>query len=158
MTNSRGQSDDPFYLSFVIGHLSFVISPPKLPCTFAPSAASLRALGRTKGVVCCLAMTAAAFERRSRPEATHATFNEQFRHAVERFADRVAFRLKQATGYREVTYREVDGQASAVAAGLVGIGNRPGDRVGILSENRPEWVIYCLGILMAGATAGPLGS
>src|SRR5438034_1042558 len=109
MTNSRGQSD-PFYLSFVIGHLSFVISPPKLPCTFAPSAASLRALGRTKGVVCCLAMTAAAFERRSRPEATHATFNEQFRHAVERFADRVAFRLKTPTGYREVTYREVDGQ------------------------------------------------
>ncbi len=101
-------------------------------------------------------MTAAAFERRSRPEATHATFNEQFRHAVERFADRVAFRLKTPTGYREVTYREVDGQASAVAAGLVEIGIRPGDRVAILSENRPEWVISCLGILMAGATVVPL--
>ncbi|PYU95425.1 MAG: hypothetical protein DMG08_04930, partial [Acidobacteria bacterium] len=74
-------------------------------------------------------MTAAVFERKLVAEAPHATFNERFGQAVERFAGRVAFRLKTPTGYREVTYREVDRQGSAVAAGLIELGIRRGDRV-----------------------------
>jgi len=43
-----------------------------------------------------------------------------------------------------------------VASGLVAGGLRPGTRVAILSENRPEWVVSYLGIYFAGGTAVPL--
>ena len=38
----------------------------------------------------------------------------------------------------------------------MGLGLKPGGRVAILSENRPEWVIAYLGIFQAGGTAVPL--
>lgn len=49
-------------------------------------------------------------------------------------------------------------QASALrfAAGLVGAGVRPGEVVGLLGPNRPEWVVALLGVVRAGAVAMPL--
>jgi len=84
------------------------------------------------------------------------TFNHLFKKSVLRFPNRVAFRLKTPDGYREVDYREVDRQTRGVALGLTGMGFRPGARVAILSENRPEWVYAYVGILLAGGTAVPL--
>src|SRR5262249_16162865 len=45
--------------------------------------------------------------------------------------------------------------ALACAAGLVAAGVRPGDRVGLLAENRVEWLIADLGILTAAAVNVP---
>ncbi len=84
------------------------------------------------------------------------TYKDLFEQSARRFASRIAFRLKVPGGYREVTYREVDHQAQGVALGLIGMGLRPGARVAILSENRPEWVFAYLGTLRAGAAAVPL--
>src|SRR5262245_21423350 len=84
------------------------------------------------------------------------TYNERIDHIVSRFPDRVAFRLKTPQGYRQVTYREFHQQAKAVAQGIIGSGLRPGGRVAILSENRPEWVVAYLGTFLAGGTAVPL--
>ena len=57
---------------------------------------------------------------------------------------------------RRLTYRELDEQSDAVAAGLEHWGVRPGDHVAILSRPRPEWVSSFLGILKAGAVAIPI--
>src|SRR4029078_12146269 len=43
-----------------------------------------------------------------------------------------------------------------VAAGLAGLGVRPGDRIALLSENRPEWSIVDLAILSLGAINVPI--
>jgi long-chain acyl-CoA synthetase len=43
-----------------------------------------------------------------------------------------------------------------VALGLVELGIRPGDRVALLSENRPEWSIVDLAILSLGAVNVPI--
>jgi long-chain acyl-CoA synthetase len=43
-----------------------------------------------------------------------------------------------------------------VALGLAGLGVRPGDRIALLSENRPEWSIVDLAILSLGAINVPI--
>src|SRR5215203_1160878 len=43
-----------------------------------------------------------------------------------------------------------------VALGIAGLGIRPGDRVALLSENRPEWSIADLAILSLGAINVPI--
>ena len=39
------------------------------------------------------------------------------------------------------TYAELKAQADAFAAGLLALGLEPGDRLGIWSPNRVEWVV-----------------
>jgi long-chain acyl-CoA synthetase len=43
-----------------------------------------------------------------------------------------------------------------VALGLSGLGVRPGDRIALLSENRPDWSIADLAILSLGAINVPI--
>src|SRR6185295_37684 len=43
-----------------------------------------------------------------------------------------------------------------VALGLAGLGIKPGDRIALLSENRPEWSIADLAILSLGAINVPI--
>jgi long-chain acyl-CoA synthetase len=52
-----------------------------------------------------------------------------------------------------LTYAEVDRAAQSVADGLRTVGVRPGDRVGILLQNDPEWAIALLAAWRAGAVA-----
>jgi long-chain acyl-CoA synthetase len=84
------------------------------------------------------------------------TFNEQFEEIVRRFPSRIAFRLKTPQGYPTTSYLEAYRQIRGVASGLLALGLKPGSRVAILSENRPEWVVAYLGIYMAGMITVPL--
>lgn len=58
------------------------------------------------------------------------------------------FENEKITGY---SFREVYQTTFRLAAGLKKLGIGKGDRVGLLSENRPEWGISYLGIQAAGA-------
>jgi long-chain acyl-CoA synthetase len=84
------------------------------------------------------------------------TYNERFEEVVRRSPDRIAVRLKTPTGYRQVTYAELHRQVQGVALALAAQGLQQQERVAILSENRPEWVVSYLGIYRAGGTAVPL--
>ncbi len=53
-------------------------------------------------------------------------------------------------------YDALAADSRSVAAALVGLGVRPGDRVGILSTNAPEFFEALFGVARAGAAAAPL--
>ncbi len=57
--------------------------------------------------------------------------------------------------YRPWSWRRVERESRAVAAWLAARGVAPGDRVMLVSENRPEWCIADLAIMRAGAVTVP---
>src|SRR5437879_7690720 len=57
---------------------------------------------------------------------------------------------------RPVSFRELDRVCDACARGLVRLGLEPGDRIGILSLNRVEFVIVLLGAMRAGVVPVPI--
>jgi long-chain acyl-CoA synthetase len=77
---------------------------------------------------------------------------DMFRRRVAATPDRKALGFPtpdEQVGW--LTWREVGERAYAIAAGLVGLGVRPEDRVAILAGTRLEWVLADLGVMCAGA-------
>jgi long-chain acyl-CoA synthetase len=78
-------------------------------------------------------------------------FPELFFRQVERLQERVALRNKDYGIWKRVSWNEYGRKVRQVAAGLMALGVEPGDRVSILGENRPEWLICHLGTMSSGA-------
>jgi long-chain acyl-CoA synthetase len=72
---------------------------------------------------------------------------------AERYGDRPALAMLDG---EPVSYRELDRLSTLGAARLAAIGIAKGDRVAILSENRPEWGIASFAIARAGAVSVPI--
>ncbi len=64
--------------------------------------------------------------------------------------------LREPAKPRPVSFRELDARCNAVARGLVKAGLKPGDRIGILSLNRAEFVMTLLGAMRAGVVPVPV--
>ena len=77
------------------------------------------------------------------------TLSESLRHTVERFGDREALVVRHQ-GYR-ATYDELWEQVGIAARGLLAHGVQKGDRIGIWSPNRYEWVIVAHAAVRVGA-------
>jgi long-chain acyl-CoA synthetase len=58
-------------------------------------------------------------------------------------------------GWLPMSWNEAARQVASLAAGLKAIGLQPGDRVMLVSENRPEWCISDLAIMAAGCVTVP---
>jgi long-chain acyl-CoA synthetase len=63
-----------------------------------------------------------------------------FTEAVEKYRNDPAFRIKKDGKWQMWTYGEARDKIELIAMGLRSLGIESGDRVGIQSENRPEWV------------------
>ncbi|MBW2523578.1 MAG: long-chain fatty acid--CoA ligase [Deltaproteobacteria bacterium] len=70
---------------------------------------------------------------------------------VKAHPDRVAMRRKKLGLWEEIYWRDYGRGVRAVARGLIDLGVKPGEPVGLISENRVEWLLCDLGILAAGA-------
>ena len=77
------------------------------------------------------------------------TIGENLRRTVERHGEREALVVPHQE-YR-ATYRQLWDQTSLAARGLIARGVRPGDRVGIWSPNRFEWVVIQYATARIGA-------
>ena len=77
-----------------------------------------------------------------------------FARAQER-GDRPFLWVKQADQWVSRSWTEVARQVASLAAGLRAHGIQPGDRVMLVSENRPEFCIADLAIMAAGAVTVP---
>jgi long-chain acyl-CoA synthetase len=63
--------------------------------------------------------------------------------------------IKHDDEWRSISWAEAARQVAALADSLKRIGLEPGDRVALVSENRPEWLIADLGIMAAGCVTVP---
>lgn len=81
------------------------------------------------------------------------TLNELFFNAVERFSTkRAALCYKSEGVWKEITHQQLAQRVQHTALGLINAGIEPGDRVAILSNNRPEWAIADFACLSARCT------
>ena len=78
------------------------------------------------------------------------SFPALFFQQVETQKDRVALRRKDYGIWNRVSWRQYGQKVREAAAGLLAIGLKPGDRVAILGDNRPEWLICHLATMTIG--------
>ena len=65
--------------------------------------------------------------------------------------------MKKVQGkFQGTTYREFKDETENFAFGLSKLGVKPGDKIAIISENRPEWVYSDMAVLSLGAVDVPL--
>jgi long-chain acyl-CoA synthetase len=84
------------------------------------------------------------------------TYTRRFEEVANQSPDRIAIRHKTPSGYREITFSDLHAQVRGVALALIHQGLQRRARIAVLSENRPEWAVAYLGILMAGGIVVPL--
>ncbi|MDT8324819.1 MAG: AMP-binding protein, partial [Bacteroidota bacterium] len=89
---------------------------------------------------------------------TFATIPEMFLNLTDRYMhDERPMLLRKIEGsYMPLRYSEVRAMVAQFYHGLATLGVRSGDRVGLLSENRPEWVVADLACLYHGAADVPI--
>jgi len=87
---------------------------------------------------------------------------ETFPNLVEMFFTRAAaksdapFLWHKAEGtWTSLSWAAAADQVARITEGLRSLGMRPGDRVMLVSENRPEWCLADLGIMAAGCVTVP---
>ena len=87
---------------------------------------------------------------------------ERFDSLVSLFLTRAAEKgdkpflwAKREGEWRSISWAEAARKVAALASSLKRIGLEPGDRVALVSENRPEWLISDLAIMAAGCVTVP---
>ena len=81
---------------------------------------------------------------------------DMLRTNANRFKDGIAQRCKSDGEWQDISYGELGQKVRLVAQGLASKGIEKGDKVAILSENRPEWAACDFGIQSAGAIVVPV--
>jgi long-chain acyl-CoA synthetase len=78
-----------------------------------------------------------------------------FFEQAARLGDKPFLWAKRAGAYHAISWAEAARDVRRLALGLRSLGIARGERVGLVSENRPEWVIADLAIMSAGAVTVP---
>lgn len=79
-----------------------------------------------------------------------------FQQSAARGGDAPFLWAKRGGVYTPWSWRRVAEEAAGLARCLAAMGVEPGDRVMLVSENRPEWCIADLAVMMAGAITVPV--
>lgn len=87
---------------------------------------------------------------------TAETLPELFQNSVVKFGAKTALRARVGKEWQEISYSELATRVEAMASGLATLGVKKGDRVALLSENRPEWTVVDLAILHLGGVVVPI--
>ena len=94
---------------------------------------------------------------RVRAARRHRNLIELLETATGKFGSHAALVAHYQSGEQTaLSYRELRDRAARAALMLANRGVRPGDRVLLIGENSPDWVVAFFSILYAGAVAVPL--
>ena len=84
------------------------------------------------------------------------TIPEFFFETAEKYSNKPALLYKKEGVYFPITYKELSEKVKTFASALQKLGVEKNDKIAVLSENRPEWVISDLAIMSVGAIVVPL--
>jgi len=86
------------------------------------------------------------------------TIPEMFQKVTDRFAreTRPALMYKDGGTYKNISYADLRRDVELFALGLASLGVKKGERIAIISENRPEWIISDQAIVSLGAIDVPV--
>ena len=79
-----------------------------------------------------------------------ATLPHLFFQQAKTQRDRIALRRKEFGIWNHITWDEYGKMVKKTAAGLIHAGLQPGDRVAILGDNRPEWLVCHVAAMAIG--------
>ncbi|MBI3568362.1 MAG: long-chain fatty acid--CoA ligase [Gemmatimonadetes bacterium] len=95
---------------------------------------------------------------RGAPRPAPGTLTQLFFDTTEKHSRPDAYQVKRDGHYVPISHATVVERVRRIALGLVDLGYRPGERIAILSENRPEWAFAdwaCLTARMADVPVYP---
>lgn len=84
------------------------------------------------------------------------TLAQMFLNTVAEHGSKTALMTKVGGQYQGFSYQEFGERVKNFALGLASLGIKKGDRIALLSENRPEWAISDLAILSLGMINVPI--
>jgi long-chain acyl-CoA synthetase len=88
-------------------------------------------------------------------EGNWTTLTEMFFAQARKLGERPFLWRRSEDHFDSVSWATTARQVEALARGLIAHGLMPGDRVLLVSENRPEWLVADLAIMTAGAITVP---
>lgn len=84
------------------------------------------------------------------------TLVEMFLEVVKQHGQKTSLMQKVGGEFKGFSYQEYGERVKNFALGLASLGVTHGDRIALISENRPEWAISDFAILSIGATNVPI--
>ncbi|HEX2235084.1 MAG TPA: long-chain fatty acid--CoA ligase [Actinomycetota bacterium] len=84
------------------------------------------------------------------------TIVDRFYERVRLHPERVALRHRDEHGWRDITWAQYGRNVARAGDGLRSLGLRPGDRMALLSSNRPEWFFADIACMAAGGITAPI--
>jgi fatty-acyl-CoA synthase len=99
-------------------------------------------------------VTRQSLELRLQPDASRYCVPGFLEDVTQRGGERPAIRFEG----RDLSYRELNREARALAKGLIACGVSKGTRVGVLMANRPEWVIASFAVGLVGGVLIPVNT
>jgi long-subunit acyl-CoA synthetase (AMP-forming) len=75
------------------------------------------------------------------------TLNEMLRNSINLYGDRTSFKVKKDGKFTPISYQEFYKKVEIFGTGLLSIGIEKFDHVGLVSDNRFEWIISDMAII-----------
>ncbi|HWN57447.1 MAG TPA: long-chain fatty acid--CoA ligase [Methylomirabilota bacterium] len=90
------------------------------------------------------------------PDRAASTLPQSFETQARKYGARVFLKDKRDKVWTDHSWTEISDAVGKLRAGLASLGVKPGDRVAILSDNCPEWIVVDQAVLGLGAVVVPL--
>lgn len=81
---------------------------------------------------------------------------EMLKDTTNKFGTKTALQERSGDNFVKYSYNKLDKYVTNLAKMLIKLGVKKGDKISVISKNRPEWTISYLAIHMSGAIVVPL--
>ncbi len=83
------------------------------------------------------------------------TLTEMLKNNTKNFGNKIAFKVKKQNEFEPITYNELYEKIKELGTGFLEIGIKEFDHVGLVSENRLEWIISDMAVIHLRAADVP---